>query len=252
MRGAFARPGSRYAGRCATAAPASCCFALGDRHRGQVVVARKRVDRFAGHNDVTGLSSRGRVGRAGNARLGRGDLRGIRDARNDEALAGWISALGPMLFAWRIAEVGTWWRREIISIVSPCATMMAVPPSQLQPGAGDGRGVVVTEPVYSVRGAGGADAVCAVDTSPFRRRRRKLLLRGRRKRGAFDPVARRRLADRAGDFIRAGGACPPSFGPKPAASRTKGFRSCGKSRCCSRDSGRHQRKQRKARHRARA
>ena len=35
-----------------------------------------------------------------------------------------------------IADAGTPWRREMVSMVSPCATMMAVPPSQLQAGAG--------------------------------------------------------------------------------------------------------------------
>src|SRR5690242_16378985 len=60
-----------------------------------------------------------------------------------------------MLFACRIAFAGTPCRRAIESSVSPCATMIAVPPSQLQfcaAGAGwRGYDDVLTEPVTSWR-----------------------------------------------------------------------------------------------------
>src|SRR5215217_2006681 len=60
-----------------------------------------------------------------------------------------------MLFACMMADAGTPWRREIVSMFSPCATMIAVPPSQLQ-FCGGWRGCDETEPVTSWR-AGGWD-----------------------------------------------------------------------------------------------
>jgi hypothetical protein len=64
-----------------------------------------------------------------------------------------------MLLACMIAATGTPWRREIVSMFSPCATTMAVPPSQLQfccgAGARGGGAAGGTEPVYSGRPGGG-------------------------------------------------------------------------------------------------
>ena len=51
-----------------------------------------------------------------------------------------------MLFASMMAATGTPWRREMLSSVSPRATMIGLPPSQVQVGGGDAG---VSDPVVS-------------------------------------------------------------------------------------------------------
>ena len=75
-----------------------------------------------------------------------------------------------MLFASMMAATGTPWRREMLSSVSPGATMIGVPPSQV-PGGGGGGDADASDPVISAvarlvgahaaAAAGGAIAVGA-------------------------------------------------------------------------------------------
>src|SRR5882757_7058385 len=61
-----------------------------------------------------------------------------------------------MLFACMIAETGTPWRCAMLSMLSPGATVTAVPPSQLQFDAAGFGGGAATDPVTSgVAGAAG-------------------------------------------------------------------------------------------------
>src|SRR6516165_10495500 len=52
-----------------------------------------------------------------------------------------------MLFACMMTDAGTPWRRAMVSMVSPAATVTAVPPSQLQ--LPDDPGLCTTDPVTS-------------------------------------------------------------------------------------------------------
>jgi len=53
-----------------------------------------------------------------------------------------------------IADAGTPWRREMLSTVSPAATVTGVPPSQVQWPLGAGLGAATTDPVTSWVGVG--------------------------------------------------------------------------------------------------
>ena len=60
-----------------------------------------------------------------------------------------------------IADAGTPWRREMLSMVSPGATVTGVPPSQLQWPVGAGLGAA-TDPVTSAEGVGAPPGVLGV------------------------------------------------------------------------------------------
>src|SRR5216684_3824862 len=68
---------------------------------------------------------------------------------------GWIAPGGVRLLACMMAEAGTPWRREMLSTVSPGATVTGVPPSQVQWPLGAGLGAAATDPVTSIAGVGG-------------------------------------------------------------------------------------------------
>src|SRR5712691_4235315 len=72
---------------------------------------------------------------------------------------GWIAPGGVRLLACMMAVAGTPWRREMLSTVSPGATVIGAPPSQLQWPVGAGLGVAPTDPVTSTAGVGAAPGV---------------------------------------------------------------------------------------------
>ena len=113
---------------------------LGDRHRRQLIVARRanrssrRAQRHARccPRAPAPARRRGLRAAASEARAICGAAIGCCTRGITSRWPGWMCDAGGMLLACRIACGGTPWRRAIESMVSPCATMMAVPPSQLQ------------------------------------------------------------------------------------------------------------------------